>query len=327
MKCCVTGATGFLGTNLVHQLVARGWEVRAMGLPGSTVRYIETLPVKIIFGDITRREDLDPAVEGVDVVFHVAGDTSFWRKRYARQRQINVTGAVNVAEASLAAGVRRMVHTSTVDALGYNPGGIADETWGTYNYGGMGYNYGDTKHEGERRVRQFNDRGLEVVVIYPGSMVGPYDYTLQFGRLYFDLRDGKVPGCPPGGVGFGHVTEVARAQIAAAEKGRPGEGYICAGVNITYRELFEAIANKFGRHAPSLTLPRSVFVAYGYLMQALSNITNRPPEMDPGQARFMSVQAYYDSGKAVRELGYRIAPLTEMVDDAYEWYRKEGFLE
>jgi dihydroflavonol-4-reductase len=326
MKCLVTGATGFLGTNLVHQLVDRGWEVRAMGLPGSTVKYIEKLPVKIIFGDITKREDLDPAVKGMEVVFHVAGDTSFWKKRYTRQREINVSGAVNVAEASLAAGVRRLVHTSTVDALGYNPGGIADETWGIYNYGGMGYNYGDTKREGERRVREFNTRGLEVVVIYPGSMVGPYDYTLQFGRLYFDLRDGRVPGCPPGGVGFGHVAEVARAQIAAAEKGRPGEGYICAGVNITYRELFEAIANKFGKHAPSLTLPRGVFVAYGYLMQVLSYITNRPPDMDPGQARFMSAQAYYDAGKAVRELGYRIAPLTEMVDDAYEWYRTEGFL-
>jgi dihydroflavonol-4-reductase len=326
MKCLVTGATGFLGTNLVHELVKTGAKVRAFGLPGSTTSYIESLPVETMFGDVTTREDVDRAVKGMDVVFHVAGDTSFWKKRFDRQRRINIEGPETVAEACVTHRVKRLVHTSTIDALGYNPNGLTDETWTEYNYAGTGYNYADTKREGQKRVMSFNGRELEVVVIYPGSMVGPYDFTLQFGRLFFDLRDGKVPACPPGGIGFGHVTEVARAHIAASMKGRPGEGYICAGVNATYRELFETIAAKFGKKAPKRDMPKRLFVAYGFFMELLAAFTGKPPEMNPGQARFMSVKACYDSGKAVKELGYTIVPLSKMVDDTYDWYKANGFL-
>jgi dihydroflavonol-4-reductase len=325
-KCLVTGATGFLGTNLVHELVQNGWVVRAMGLPGSETEFIKDLPVEIVFGDVADPVSVDRAVRGVDVAFNVAGDTSWWRKKFDRQRRTNVDGPVNLARACITHGVKRLVHTSTNDAFGYNPGGAADETWSDYNYTGWGYNYADTKREGEQKVLEFNGKGLEVVVINPGSMLGPFDFTLQYGRLFFDLRDGKVPGCPPGGVAFAHVREVARAHIAAAERGRPGERYLCSGVNHTYRELFEAIAQKFGKHAPRFDLPRWFFVAYGRAMEFISDFTKKPPEVDPGMARYMSVKAYYDSTKAVRELGFCILPLDRMIDDAYVWYKENGFL-
>jgi dihydroflavonol-4-reductase len=326
MHCLVTGATGFLGTNLVHELVNKGWEVRALGLPGSETKYIRGLPVEIVFGDATDRAAMNRAVQGMDTVFHVAGDTSWWNRTFERQRRVNVEGPPTVAAACLKHGVKRLVHTSTVDALGYNPSGLADESWPFYNYANTGYNYADTKREGEFRVREFIGRGLEVVVVYPGSMIGPYDFTLQFGRLFFDLRDGKVPGCPCGGGPFAHVTEVARAHIAAALAGSPGEGYICAGNNITYRELFGAIAKKFGRQAPFMDIPRWALVAYGYVSELSARFTGRPPDMNPGMARYMSVNAWYDSTKAVRELGYRIVPVHTMIDHAHAWYRDNGFL-
>jgi len=325
VQCLVTGATGFLGANLVHLLVKDKWRVRAMGLPGSQSAYIKDLPVEIVYGDVTNPDHVDRAVRGCEVVFHVAGDTSWWKRNFERQRRTNVDGPVTVAESCRRNGVRRIVHTSTVDALGYNPGGIADERWADYNYGGTGYNYADTKREGELRIREFARDGLEIVVIYPGSMMGPFDFTLQYGRLFFDLRDGRVPGCPEGGASFAHVREVARAHIAAARLGRPGEGYICAGINLSYREFFQAIAAKFGKSAPGLTFPRPVLTAYGYLCQLISDFTKKPPELDPGMARYMSVKAYYDSSKAVRDLGYSIAPLSSMIDDAYNWYRDNGF--
>ena len=140
------------------------------------------------------------------------------------------------------------------------------------------------------------------------------------------LSSATPPGSPCGGVGFGHVTEVARAHVAAAERGKPGEGYICAGVNITYRELFDAIARKFGKRGPALVFPRGAFVAYGYAMQFLSLLTKKPPEVDPGMARFMSMRAYYDTSRAVRDLGYTVLPLERMIDDAYDWYAANGFL-
>jgi dihydroflavonol-4-reductase len=326
MRCLVTGATGFLGTNLVHELVRDGWSVRAFGLPGSQTRYIRDLPVDIVLGDVTSPADVDRAVAGMEVVFHVAGDTSFWKRNFARQRLINCQGPVNVAEACLRHGVRRLVHTSTVDALGYNPEGLADEQWPTYNYANTGYNYADTKREGELRVLCFNATELEVVVINPGSMMGPFDHTLQFGRLFFDLRHGRVPGVPKGGAPFAHVREVARAHIVAARKGSPGQRYICGGLNITYRELFEAIAAKFGTSAPRLDIPRWAFVLYGHVMELISEITRTPPEMNPGQARYMTVYPSYDSSKAVRGLDFRIVPLARIVDDAYDWYKDNGYL-
>lgn len=327
MKCLVTGATGFLGTNLVHELVKLGWDVRAFGLHGSNVEYIKSLPIEIIYGDVTNSTDVDNAVAGCEIVFNVAGDTSFWKKNFERQRNINVDGPSIVAEACIKHKVKRLIHTSTVDALGYNPLGLADEKWTDYNYLNTAYNYADTKREGEKRVLEYNNKGLEVIVIYPGSMIGPYDFTLQYGRLFFDLRDGKVPGCPAGGVSFGHVAEVAKAHINAAIDGIAGECYICAGENITYKNLFDIIANKFLKKAPKFIMKSWMLVTYGYLMQTISAFTGKAPEIDPGNARYMSINAFYDSSKAVNKLNYVIVPVTQMIDDAYDWYMQNGYFD
>ena len=326
MKCTVIGATGFLGTNLVHELVKTGYEVSAFGLPGSNIKYIENLPVKITFGDVTNVFDVEKAVTGAEIVFNVAGDTSFWKKLFERQRKINIEGPANVAKACLEKGVRRMIHTSTVDVLGFNPQGLADENWDKYNYANTGYNYADTKREGEKIVRDYADKGLDAVIINPGSMIGPYDFTLQFGRLFADLRDGKVPGFLPGGAPWAHVAEVAKAHIAAADKGRKGEGYICGGVNETYKTVFSGIAAKMGAKPPAFTMTRGRTVAYGYLMEFISDFTNKPPDLNPGQARYMSVFPKYDSSKAEREIGFKCIPVSRMIDDAFDWYKENGFL-
>lgn len=327
MKCLVTGGTGFLGTNLVHELVKSGWDVRVIVRKNSNTNYIKSLPIEIVLGEITNKADVDTVVAGCDVVFNVAGDTSFWKKYFERQRLVNVEAPAIIAEACIKHGVKRLVHTSTVDIFGCNPAGVANEKWTDYNFANTGYNYSDTKREGERRVLEYNKKGLEVVVIYPGSMIGPFDFTLQYGRLFFELRDGKVPGCPVGGASFCHVTDVAKAHIAAATKGVPGEGYICAGENIGYKALFDLIAAKFDKKAPSLILKRWMMVTYGFIMQTISEFTNQAPEMDLGNARYMSINAWYDSSKAIKTLGYQITPTTKSIDEAYVWYEQNGFFE
>ena len=327
MKCLVTGATGFLGTNLVHELVKNGWEVKAIVRLNSNTDHIKSLPIKIIYGDITNPADVDNAVKGVEYVFNVAGDTSFWKKRFEIQRIVNVEAPSIIAEACLKHGVKRLIHTSTVDVFGCNPAGVANENWTDYNFANTGYNYSDTKREGEKRVMEYNKKGLEVVVIYPGSMIGPFDFTLQYGRLFFDLCDGNVPGCPAGGASFCHVTDVAKAEITAATKGVPGEGYICAGENISYKALFDIIAAKFNKKAPSMIMKKWMMVTYGYVMQTLAEFTGKAPDMDPGNARYVSINAWYDSYKALKALNYTITPTTKSVDDAYNWYKENGYFE
>jgi dihydroflavonol-4-reductase len=323
----VTGATGFLGTNLVHELVSKGWRVRAFGLPGSPDDWIRQRDVEIVFGDVTRASDVRAAVDGVDVVFNVAGDTSWWRRLRERQRRVNVEGPVVVAEACVAAGVRRLVQTSTADVFGVLDAAERtprDET-ASYNLAGTGYRYGDTKLAGDQRLRAFLER-LEVVWIHPGAMLGPFDFTLQYGRLFADLREGRVPAVPRGGTSWAHVVEVARAHVAAAEHGEPGASYLCAGVNASYREVFTRMAEHVGASPPRRQVPERVLVAYAHLLQAWAELRRRPPQLDPGYARFVSRYGAYDSSRAVRELGYAIPPLEQMITDAHDWYVANGLL-
>ncbi len=326
-KCLVTGGTGLLGLNLVRQLVGAGWDVSVLSRGEANRRWLSDLPVTFFQGDVAEAADLVSAMAGQEVVFHVAGDTGFWKKRYAAQWRTNVIGTVTVIEAARRAGVRRVVHTSTVDALGFNPNGVADESWSDFNLGRFGYHYAISKREAEKRALAFNGDGIEVVVLQPASMVGPYDVTLQFGRLFEELRDGRMPAIPGGGACFNHVGAVAEAHIAAADRGRPGERYICAGEAVSYRRLFETMAGHVSAKAPRLVAPGWALIAYGWIEETIAGLTGKPPQINPGMAYYMSRMPVYGSGKAIAELGYRLVPLEQSVTDAYRFLAGNGFLD
>jgi dihydroflavonol-4-reductase len=329
-KVLVTGATGFLGTNITLLLLDQGFKVKAFGLEGSTTKYIEKEGVEIVFGDITNIQSVENAIEGVDKIIHVAGDTSFWKKKFERQRKINVDGVRNIMQAAMDAKIEKVIHTATVDSIGYNSEGLADEHWDdnpkNYNYRNTGYNYADTKREGEHIVFDFAKKGLNVSIINPGSMIGPYDHTFQFGRLYLDIRDGKMLGIPPGGAPWAHVAEVAKAHIIALDKGKPGERYICGGINETYKVVFTLIAESINVEPPKKILPRWLVVTYARFCEFISKFSKKPPELNPGMARYMSVFPKYDSSKAEKELGFKLLPIKKMVEDARDWYIENGFL-
>lgn len=325
-KCLVTGATGFLGTNLVHELVKQGWDVRASGR--SENKFLHDLPIEFVRGDITNKADVERMVSGCDMVFHVAGDTSFWNQRNQQQRQINIDGAVNIAEACIKYDVKRLIYTSTVDVFGYNPnGGSIDETSGRYNFDNMGYNYGDSKYEADIRLRAYHSQ-LEIVTIYPGFMIGPFDFTLQLGRVFFDLAKGKLPATPSGGGSYCHVGDVAKAHIAAAINGKAGDGYICAGMphsNLSHHEAFARMAKAIDAKPPRWVAPRGALVAYGYGCEFISRFSKQAPDMNPGQARYLSCPQYASSAKAIRELDYQVPDIEQCIDDALSWYRQQGY--
>jgi len=302
MKCLVTGATGFLGCNLVHELVLDGWDVRASGMHGSNTRYIAGLPIEIVMADITVRDEVDAIVDGCDVVFHVAGDTSFWSKTEQQQRQINVDGSINVAKACMKFGVTRMVHTSTADVLGFHPeGGLINETNGHFNYHNYGFNYGETKHQAQKALEKLHQLGLDIVFMYPGFLIGPFDHTFQLGRVLFDIT---------------------------AKLARPGDGYVCAGntqTNISYHSFFTKMAFVINAKPPRFVLSKRTLVLYGYLCELFSKITGKAPEINPGQARYMSEHQYSDSSKAVNELGYEVPIAEECIRDAVDWYLEQGY--
>ena len=326
-RCLVTGGTGLLGLNLVRRLVGEGWTVSVLSRGEANRNYLSDLPVTFFTGDIGTSEGLDRATAGQEVVFHVAGDTGWWNKRVAQQWRTNVDGTVNIIQSARRNGVRRVIHTSTVDTIGFNPGGLADETWTEFNFDRFGYHYAVSKREAEKRALALNGDGIEVVAILPASMIGPYDVTLQYGRLFAELRDGKVAAVPCGGVSFNHVEAVANAHIAAADRGIPGERYICAGEALTYRRLFESIAARMSVRAPRLTAPRWLLIGYGWADEAIASVTGKAPQINPGMAYYMSCNAFYSSDKAVATLGYRLVPLEQAIDDAHRFLLREGFLD
>ena len=290
----VTGGTGFLGTNICHALAAHaafGDDIRVFGLAGSDTRYLPG-NVRVIFGDITKPAELQAAMEGVDIVFHVAGDTSFWRRLYPRQRRVNVEGTRNVVTAAVRAGVQRLVHTSTVDAMGYDASGAVLSEWKSSDGGAAlrqsaakgrwnleWYNYAQTKREGEALVwSESASSALEVVVLRPGAMIGPFDFTLQFGRLFFDLQECcGVPACPSGSSSFASVAAVADAHIEAALRPRAaGRTYIVAGDNVSYHQMMGVVAaevNSSGTGAraaaPSLVAPVWLMWLLGHLFELI----------------------------------------------------------
>ncbi|MBN2157449.1 MAG: SDR family oxidoreductase [Candidatus Lokiarchaeota archaeon] len=329
MKILVTGGNGFLGTNIVHALLENiaGYDVRAFGLPNHPTKYIQNDRVEIVFGNVLNPSDVDRAVKGVEYVIHSAGDTSFWQKNFKIQRQVNTEGVRNVMESALKHGVKKVIHTSTIDTIGINPGGLTDETWNEFTYQGTGNVYAESKRKGEQIALSYVDKGLDVVVLNPGSMIGPYDHTLQYGRLFGELKYGKVPGIPSGGVSWAHVGEVAKAHVSALKNGRKGERYICAGENVSYKEVFTEIAKIVGSKPPKIVFPKWILVLYGGFCEFISLFTKKPPEINPGHARYMSMFPRMNSSKAQKELGYRIIPVHQMIEDAYRWYVENGFLE
>ncbi|WP_412518169.1 NAD-dependent epimerase/dehydratase family protein [Actinomadura madurae] len=320
MRCLVTGATGFFGGNLVRTLIAAGHEVVATGAPGSSTRFLDDLSLRVRLADLGDPHRLPELVDGQDWVFNVAGDTSTWSGLAARRRRVNVEGAGLLADAALRAGVKRFIHTSTLDVHGYNADGSPlPERHGEHPFTGIGYDYADTKMAGEAAVRRRLDEGLDVVVVYPGFMVGPYDHTFQFGRIIRDLRAGKVYA-PPGTGSFCDVRAVSEGALAAAVRGGTGEGYNLTGHNLSYADVFARAGELVGARRRPVTLSAGMFRTYGAFAAFLARFTGKEPDMDPGMAKYLCSPQASDWSKASRKLDYHPGDLDQAITDAAAWY-------
>ncbi|OAT67931.1 hypothetical protein AWB85_08610 [Mycobacteroides immunogenum] len=321
MRCLVTGATGFVGTNLVQTLVADGHQVLATGAPGSPTQYLADLDVEVQLADLLDRDRLPGLVKGQDWVFHVAGDTSTWSGLAERRRRVNIEAADALADAAVKAGVGKFILTSTVDVHGYNhDGSPLAERFGDRSLLGIGYDYADTKAAGEMAVLRHVAHGLDVVVIYPGFMIGPFDHTMQFGRIIRSMQSGDFTFAPPGGASFCDVRSVARGMVSAAEHGQCGEGYNLTGHNRSYYDVYLRTAELVHSKRTPIRLPAQLLRGYGELAAAVSRFTGRAPEMDPGLAKYLSVPQASDFSKAREHLGYAPGDVDTAIIDAADWY-------
>ncbi|MGE0736086.1 MAG: NAD-dependent epimerase/dehydratase family protein [Alphaproteobacteria bacterium] len=320
----VTGATGFLGLNLVEQLCASGWQVTALHRSTSSLDTLRRFPVALAQSHLLDPDGLKRSIpENADCVFHVAGNTSVWSHNNGTQLRDNVDGTRNIVAAARAKGVRRFVHTSTWNVYGFDQGPLREDmpkrgqrSW---------INYARTKFYGEMVALAAGERGLPVVVLNPCHIVGRYD-AHNWARMILMADRGKLPGIPPGSGEFCHAVEVARAHIAAAERGRPGENYLLGGAVASYADYVAEIGAQLGKKVPRRVLAPWLLRSYARVAAGIAGLTGREPDATPEGVALALAHGRTATDKAERELGYRKAPLATMVKDAVDWLRAEGKL-
>lgn len=321
----VTGGTGFVGIVVVDKLVEAGWHVTALHRRNSDLRWLGRRKIGFAEGDVTDPDSLAAALpEGVDAVFHVAGDLNLWSRHNDRQYRANVEGTRNMARAALDKGAKRFVHTSTISVYGMQTGRIDEsarklgcESW---------VNYQRTKCLAEREVEAAVAHGLDAVIMNPAAIVGAYD-TGGWARLIRLAHQEKLPGMPPGALSFAHVGAVADAHLAAVDKGKTGENYLLGGVDASFREAVALIGEITGKKVPTRPAPAWLLRLVGRVGALRAAITGQPPTLTPESAALVSRRIFADCTKAERDLGYETVPLRDMLQESYDWLKAEGLLD
>lgn len=326
MKALITGATGFVGANLVEAVTQRGWQAHALHRKTSSLRALQGLTYESALGDITEPASLLPAMRGVDVVFHAAAVADYWRAGKERLYQVNVDGTRNVLRAAREAGVSRVVFISSVAALGRPPFGQPVNESAQFNLRPEQFHYGYSKALAESHARAFVAEGLDVVIVNPAVVIGPRDVNLISGSIIIEAARVGVPFYPPGGVCVIDVADLCAGCIAAAERGRAGERYILGGDNLWHRDMLGIVCDVVGRPRPALPVPGFVMRALGVVIDFARNGAGLRLPFDGEQARFAAETFWFDSTKARRELGLTTRPFAESARRTYDWYRQNGYL-
>lgn len=320
----VTGATGFLGINLVQQLLEAGWEVTALHRKSSNLTYLKRFDVVLKEGAITDKDSLMAAMpEGVDAVFHVAASTAMWSKQNDTQFQDNVIGTRNMVEVALAKKAKRFVHTSSVAAFGQNLNEI-DETSKSIAMESP-VNYVKTKYLAELEVDKAIANGLDAVLVNPCDIMGSFD-SHNWAQVIQAVYNDDVPGIPPGNGIFCHVRDIARAHISAYEKGRTGERYLLGGVSATFKEVFNTIQRLMAKKETQFVMPALLMKAVIPFYSLQSKLNGKEPILTLEKYLELTIPKQVNCQKAMNELDFSITPLDETIRDSYEWLKKENLL-
>ncbi len=321
----VTGASGFVGANLVRQLLQQGWQVTAFCRAGSPLQDLHQAEIEICYGDLTEQNSVHQAVaRRPDCIFHTAADTSMWRGHRQRQTRVNVDGTRHVVEAACKHRINKLVYTSSFATWGFQSGRFNEQSQPDRSASWI--NYIRSKSAARDIVLEaVTKHGLNAVILCPGHILGPHDRH-NWSRLFIMLATRRLPGVPPGSGAFADVEEVARAHIQAANVGAAGEQYLLGGAQASYLELLQRAAIQLDVPAPQRCTPAWLLQALGRVLQWSSMITGKEPRITPEAVAMVTAHMHCDSSKAMRELGYKITDIDVLLRKTLDWLRDQQLL-
>jgi dihydroflavonol-4-reductase len=329
MTTLVTGATGFVGAAVLRCLAEAGHNVRALVRPTSDRLNLSHVDCEIVTGDLTEPESLKRAVRNCEAVFHVAADYRIWVPDREKMNRVNVQGTIDLILAAAAAGVSRIVYTSSVATLRLRDDGLPADEESHADLSEMIGAYKQSKFLAEREVKRLvADERIPVVIVKPSAPFGPGDVKpTPTGRLIVEAASGRMPAYVNTGLNVVHVDDVADGHLLAYEKGAIGESYILGGENRTLQWILETVAEFTGQRPPRIRLPHWFLTPIAYVWEGVTRIRGSgEPMMTVDSVRMSRKLMYFSTEKARRELGYSPRPAVEALSDAIEWFYKHGYL-
>ncbi len=327
MKTFVTGSTGFIGASIVRELLKDGREVRVLVRSGSDTSNLAGLDVELWQGDLRDQASLMLGLKGCDALYHAAADYRLWTRDPSEMYRINVDGTVAILEAALKNGLPRVVYTSSVGTLG-NPGDGTPGTEATpVTLADMVGHYKKSKFLAERAAEKFVAQGLPLVIVNPSTPVGPMDIKpTPTGKIIVDFLNRKMPAYLDTGLNIIAVEDCARGHILAEQKGRIGQKYILGNTNVTLRDIFGMLADLTGLAAPKVRLPYTPILLAAYVNEGIARITGKEPLIPLAGVQMAAKFMYFDSSKAVKELGLSQSPAKDALGRAVEWFKNNGYV-
>ncbi len=328
MTTLLTGATGFVGSAVARVLAARGHSLRLLARPTSDRRNLAGVDAEVVTGDLTDPASLARAAAGCRFVVHVAADYRFWVPDPAAMLRANVEGTLAMMRAAQQAGAERIVHCSSVAALGYTADGSPADEATPVDPAALVSTYKRSKYKAEQAVLDMaRTEKLPAVILNPAAPVGPRDIKpTPTGKMIMDAANGRIPAYLDTGLNVVHVDDVAEGHVLALERGRIGERYILGGENLELKDLLALVAQVAGRRPPTIRLRESWVWPAAAAMEAFARVTGIPPVVTRDHLKMARHKMFFSSAKAIAELGYAPRPARQAVEDAVAWFRANGMV-
>ena len=328
MKTLVTGSTGFLGSSVLRELINDGREVKALIRKGTSKKNITGLDVEIAYGDLRDIESIRSALNGCDILYHVAAYYSLWDRNKQLSHEINVKGTRNILRAAKEKDLKKIVYTSTVGCIGLNEDTTPATENTFFNKNTLSNDYKKSKYQAEQVALEFARGGLPVVIVNPSTPVGPRDIKpTPTGKIILDFMNRDMPAYIDTGLNLIDVKDCARGHILAELKGIPGDRYILGNQNMTLLEILITLEKITGLKAPRIKIPFWVALSAGWACEMVANhLTGKPPSIPLAGVKMAKYYMYFDSSKAVNTLGLAQNPVENALRKSVDWFKENNYL-